>query len=64
MCDACTPRPSAHQHDHDPSTASEGPRCGCSSCGHDHNADDPRALVRTRNRIIFAVLLFFAILVG
>lgn len=67
MCDACnTLEKHHHDHDHDHGHdhAHEEPSCGCSSCGHDHGKEDPKKMARWRNRIVFAIILFFAILVA
>lgn len=69
MCDACKSlRPDRHDtsgnsphQDHDHHEHAHG--SACDSCGHDHGAEDARSLARWRNRIVCALLLFFAILI-
>lgn len=64
MCDACTAVEQPHHHDHEHEPEHDDGCCECCSCGHDHGKEDPKRMQRWRNRIIVALVLFFAILVG
>ncbi len=75
MCEACeslkasqTPTPTqvaGEDHAHHPADHANDCGSGCGGgCGHDHGNEDAAKLKRWRNRILFALLLFFAILIG